>query len=84
MLGSLSVNKQIQKTDPVQLKDHTYYLVHSSFNRNNPIAKYIMFTGFVDKNNIPGSYNSIIALGDKVAEYHELHYLKVIKELIAI
>lgn len=78
------VKSKIINKENFQFENSTYYLVEASFNANNPVCQYILFSGFVDHHNIPQGYNSIIMHGSKIAEYSELWYLEVVKKLVTL
>jgi hypothetical protein len=64
-------------------EENTVYWVKVSFSKHNPIHKAIFFSGFLTPKREPGVYNTLFnpSYGRNHVEYHNIHYLEVVKIL---
>jgi len=65
-------------------KSETWYLIDVSYNKNNPVHRALFFTGFLNEDGMPGSYNMIISHSyQNHFGYSDIYYLKVIREIVS-
>jgi hypothetical protein len=60
-------------------KNNTWYLVSASFQKNNPTAEYLFYTGFI-RDGKPDSYNAFAEGGTRY-EYGNAIYIEAIREI---
>lgn len=64
-------------------KQQAYYKVMVSFRFGNPFYDYILFTGFINDDGDPSSYNFIVSGGlEMPKKFQDVYALEVIGELI--
>ena len=62
-------------------EQESVYLVDVSFNKNNPIHRSVLFSGFLH-NGEPGNYHMICNISyEKNFELKDIHYLRVIRKI---
>ena len=58
-------------------KDRTFYWVNASFNKYNPISRYMFYSGFIS-NGVPCGYNRFFGHD---LDINDAYYLEVIMEV---
>lgn len=68
-------------TPPEGWEPESWYQVEVSFNRNNPVHRALLFTGFL-RNGQPGNYHYLTSSGwGELSKLDEVHYLSPLKHL---
>ncbi|MBU0564916.1 MAG: hypothetical protein KJ890_15610 [Gammaproteobacteria bacterium] len=68
-------------TPPEGWEPESWYQVEVSFNRNNPVHRALLFTGFLHDGQ-PGNYHYLTSSGwEELSKLDELHYLSPLKQL---
>lgn len=68
-------------TPPEGWEPESWYQVEVSFNRNNPVHRALLFTGFLHDGH-PGNYHYLTSSGwEEISKLDELHYLSPLKHL---
>lgn len=60
--------------------ENAYYVVDACFGPQNPVARYIFFTGFLSWG-VPQGYNKFISSGCEVKEYKDAFFINPIQLL---
>jgi hypothetical protein len=63
-------------------EEHTLYMVEVSYNRGNPVHSCLLWVGFLDEGNRPGSYSKLInPISGEVRTTRQPYYMEVVKKL---
>jgi hypothetical protein len=76
------MERKRQRIEPLEggWKSRTYYVVDACFSPDNPISRYVFFTGFIGSGGYPEGYNEFCCTEDRT-RISEALYVKAIKEL---
>ena len=74
------INKKGVILNNIELKDDSYYIVDVAYASTNPIHRSILFTGFLDKDKLPGAYSAIFCNGD-IEPAKDAYYISYISKI---